>query len=773
MRSAQYSASSLVGYAIKNLTKIYSCLAIHDAPFFGCTTSEYDRLVQDIVARLPAPAAGSGARPVQSVVVQLFLHPNQDTFGLNQIFASESLWNSMVPPGTRARIAKPLLSYKYDKPCSMTLCNYSQTSKLSRHCVQGILGSPRCACSKPQFARFRYEQVGHIVTTSPDILPTPALRELARRGSMFRNGCVEAEEDQTVRTDLARAWRAWYRQMEERVGKAFASSLGPWMKEVHARMAVQLDNYSGEDERQGESDSADGFRVVKVTDADLNALKEFHRDIVVTTIDKCSNNFAFLCKKHYLATCVSELEGNDTYEETSLSPQQIIDKGRSLNVQNGFGPSCGDCQGVPNFHIRVKMHKTPVGYRFVCGAQNAPTHRISGWLVPALQTLIGEADSLWNEQIERLPDALKNGAPRGSWIALNSESVVRKLRHCNRPRRERRVPLQFCTYDFTTMYTKIRLSDLKSRLTDLFCRLFVRRQIHGFAHLLLVRKDKTHQWLNTRPSGPNAIDPKTECLFTFSRLVSMVESLVDNTYLGFGGRHYRQSIGLPMGTQCAGQLANLYCLTYELEYLRRLIDNGLFHRARRALNVTRYIDDLLTIGIPDFDSMRYTPHGIYPQEILTLEKADEGTRVPYLDISISQTLKLGITTAIFDKRLDDKYTAISVIRYPSMDSRLAQKCKSGILRSQSHRFARLCKRLSDFSYNCALVIHRMTHKGYPEHWLWPSLRRFLSEHPPTTGGARSWPVAHVERLVHAQLDRLRTHKIHPGPHGPELIHELA
>ena len=43
-----------------------------------------------------------------------------------------------------------------------------------------------------------------------------------------------------------------------------------------------------------------------------------------------------------------------------------------------------------------------------------------------------------------------------------------------------------------------------------------------------------------------------------SKLVERTEYLIDNVYIKVGNSVYRQTIGIPMGTDCAPQLANLF-----------------------------------------------------------------------------------------------------------------------------------------------------------------------------------------------------------------------
>ena len=52
-----------------------------------------------------------------------------------------------------------------------------------------------------------------------------------------------------------------------------------------------------------------------------------------------------------------------------------------------------------------------------------------------------------------------------------------------------------------------------------------------------------------------------------------MEDLIDNIYVSIGNRVYRQCVGIPMGTDCAALLANLFLFYYDYKYMKNLINN--------------------------------------------------------------------------------------------------------------------------------------------------------------------------------------------------------
>ena len=59
----------------------------------------------------------------------------------------------------------------------------------------------------------------------------------------------------------------------------------------------------------------------------------------------------------------------------------------------------------------------------------------------------------------------------------------------------------------------------------------------------------------------------------------MLEYLIDNISVSVGNRTYRHCIGIPMGTDCAPLLANLFLFYYEYKYMKCLM-KGNFQLAK-------------------------------------------------------------------------------------------------------------------------------------------------------------------------------------------------
>ena len=78
-------------------------------------------------------------------------------------------------------------------------------------------------------------------------------------------------------------------------------------------------------------------------------------------------------------------------------------------------------------------------------------------------------------------------------------------------------------------------------------------------------------------------------------VIKMLEYLINNIFVEFGGQILQQTIGIPMGTDCALLLADLFLYLYEVEFVQLLLKAGKKHLAEQFNFTYRYIDDVLSL----------------------------------------------------------------------------------------------------------------------------------------------------------------------------------
>ena len=96
-----------------------------------------------------------------------------------------------------------------------------------------------------------------------------------------------------------------------------------------------------------------------------------------------------------------------------------------------------------------------------------------------------------------------------------------------------------------------------------------------------------------------------------------------------GGVIFQQVIGIPMGTNCAPLLADLFLYSYEAEFIQTLIKSGKRHLAKSFCFTFRYIDDVLSINNPTFGDYINI---IYPVELEIKDTTDADHHASYLDL---------------------------------------------------------------------------------------------------------------------------------------------
>ena len=74
--------------------------------------------------------------------------------------------------------------------------------------------------------------------------------------------------------------------------------------------------------------------------------------------------------------------------------------------------------------------------------------------------------------------------------------------------------------------------------------------------------------------------------------------LLDNIFIRFGKKLYRQIVGIPIGTNCAPLVADLFLFCYERDFMLSLSDNNQADIIEAFNSTSRYLDDLLNIDNP-------------------------------------------------------------------------------------------------------------------------------------------------------------------------------
>ena len=115
-------------------------------------------------------------------------------------------------------------------------------------------------------------------------------------------------------------------------------------------------------------------------------------------MDKASKNFAFICRKFYIRKIKEELgirgsriEGNDVYAYCRGSSSQEIVDTQCIQLERFYDKVSDSNKRIPKLFMIPKFHKRPYKYRFIAGASNTTTIRLTidvqggAWELPHLK----------------------------------------------------------------------------------------------------------------------------------------------------------------------------------------------------------------------------------------------------------------------------------------------------------------------------------------------------------------------------------------------------
>ena len=205
-------------------------------------------------------------------------------------------------------------------------------------------------------------------------------------------------------------------------------------------------------------------------------------------------------------------------------------------------------------------------------------------------------------------------------------------------------------------------------------------------------------------------------------VIDTMKWLIDNIYVTFGDKCFRQVIGIPMGTDCAPFLANLFLYSYEYEWIDKQREDKQYQILHKFKSCSRYIDDLLMINNDDLMTKLMTD--IYPKELILVPDDCDGKSTPFLDLQITIKEKI-ISTSIFDKR--DSFD-FPIVNFPNLSGNIPHKSSYGVFIGELVRYARGCTYYKDFRTKTLSLISKLTMQGFTDKMLRKTFTKFCDSH---------------------------------------------
>ena len=179
---------------------------------------------------------------------------------------------------------------------------------------------------------------------------------------------------------------------------------------------------------------------------------------------------------------------------------------------------------------------------------------------------------------------------------------------------------------------------------------------------------------------------------------------LDNIYIRFGTKLYRQIVGIPMGTNCAHLEADLFLFCYERDFMKYISSDNQADVIKAFNSKSRYLDDLLNIDNPYFEGM---VNQFLPSELQLNKTNTSDTEAPflYLHLSISNGF---VSSKIYDKHDDFDF---DIVNFPFLYGDVPCRPSYGVYISQLIRFARVCSDFDDFNTRNKCLTAKLLKQG--------------------------------------------------------------
>ena len=396
----------------------------------------------------------------------------------------------------------------------------------------------------------------------------------------------------------------------------------------------------------------------------------------------------------------SEIKDSNTFERVNATEQEACNE---LSL-SGYIRS-GDKQKLPMLYASTKMHKNPIGFRFITAGRDTILQNLSISVSKCLKLLLKTANMSFNYKIKGIENHIS--------IIDNRNKVINFINLANNSNGDRKC---ISTWDFSTLYTNIPHDQLKANIRKFVCNIFECNEKVKNPKKFVCSSDyrKIAYYSKSRSRSNNVC-------FDRNQLIDAIEFIIDHSYIKFHNNIFRQQIGIPMGTNCAPFLANIYLHVYEYDYIKALISKGDISTAKCIANMFRYQDDCVSIN----DNGLFSRHlkYIYPKEMVLKSTNISRDKCTFLDLTIS-IYRGRFVYYMFDKR-DDFGFAIS--NYPNLKGNIPSMLAYGVYTSQIGRLCDVNSSAKRFFHDLAKMTVKFTTQGFDITKLYKRYKDFLNK----------------------------------------------
>lgn len=598
---AQLSIQSLIG--------IRGFLSAHSVPELGPPFLEGDplKLVQLLDDAITAKQVTNQfiAHPAEEIlIIPKMVNMFMDKANLQSIFDG---CMSYLPPNFPFHIK---VLFKYSSTLGNLLCNYKDIALSSTpQAITDILNAP-CSCSQLPAEFGNPDFQGCVFTPDWKVVCHPNLEQLCSFGTKHRPLHNRHPLNAQVATPLIMAvMHASLDRFTTQWGPKFGKdALAPWQEAIERTIEQEVQAIPASFSFTQLVNAQPGTAIIPWSPSYKHIISQLQDRFYITYQDKSSQNFVFICKKLAVRLIREDLSANAVYE-----PVPLIDHSHDATVVHlmheferqlrglgftghvpfpvGLRREHGQQFGTPaiaHYAGIGKMHKKPAQLRYLACSVQVFTSPLAMMLTNALWAANQLLDTVWHNTWLplHLPPNLAAHTEK-SWILQRSEDLTRIIHQFNdacMSRADYTRMQGMATYDFERLYTNLPLDTIVTAVTYVLEKVFsvAKETIEEGEYVVLkvffaVHRRAQHEW--TKQSWDFDVkrvlrndSPGKSILLTHGLFADLVELLVRNTFITFGGSIYQQLTGIPMGTNPAVFIANFALYYFELKFVENVVD---------------------------------------------------------------------------------------------------------------------------------------------------------------------------------------------------------
>ena len=592
----------------------------------------------------------------QFVVIE-FVNKYLNDINLNNVFNTPAIVAKF--PIQNRKYMTPTASFKYTNTVRSKILNYRQTI------FEEDTSTFRCNCSKYD-EKFVDNHHKHVLTGDIDIVTNNELRKLFTYGPNFR------EQQPPNKDKVLSAINSGldsYIDIVTKATKTQIDSYSTWKKcilKVCKEKLVKLKPYD--------------YNMILTKDNVKQCLKKLHKDFVIVPVDKAGCNVAFVCKSYYMQILSQEITQSPTFKVLQTSSDEIIDSSNQFFRKYGIQ---SNNDRLPFLYWTAKMHKNPCSHRYITSGFKTIMAELSINVTHSLKVLLKFARNSSKYKFKGQP-GINNIS-----IIDNHDRVINFMNLCNKSKSKKTIK----TYDFSTLYTSIPHDKLKQKLSNFISKIFT-------------IKSKKYIVVNGKWSYFSDKTCPNHLAVTAQNLIEWANYVIDNSYVLFQGKIYRQVIGIPMGTNCAPYFANIFLHEYEYDYIYQLILNNDIKTATHLSRMFRYQDDCIVFN----DDDDFNNHFIlmYPSEMVLKCTNTSPAKSTFLDLTIS-VYRGKYKYISYDKRKDFGF---EIVNYPNLHGNIPKAQSYGVFISQLVRFTIINDNSDSFLEDAKNMVNKLITQGF-------------------------------------------------------------